>query len=143
MGKSIVRWDSRVSGQRSRCRLRASSHRLDESAAGYSLAGCTPAEPASASPAGFIFDQGLETVNLHRLKGGGIFVRQNEEISVGIDNAESVLLRGLVRLSLTSASSRRSSSVVNTSVGEASGAVRLIIVIQKCQLRMQKARRAS
>ncbi len=26
------------------------SHRLDESAAGYSLAGCAPAEPASASP---------------------------------------------------------------------------------------------
>src|SRR5580693_2779960 len=25
-------------------------HRLDESAAGYSLAGCAPAEPASASP---------------------------------------------------------------------------------------------
>lgn len=39
-------------------------HRLDESAAGYSLAGCTPAEPASASPAGFIFDQPAETVNL-------------------------------------------------------------------------------
>jgi hypothetical protein len=28
-------------------------HRLDEFATGYSLAGCTPAEPASASPAGF------------------------------------------------------------------------------------------
>jgi hypothetical protein len=26
------------------------SHRLDESAAGYSLVGCSPAEPASASP---------------------------------------------------------------------------------------------
>src|SRR5712692_2612702 len=26
------------------------SHRLDESAAGYSLASCAPAEPASASP---------------------------------------------------------------------------------------------
>src|SRR6266853_4237734 len=26
------------------------SHRLDESAAGYSLAGCAPAEPTSASP---------------------------------------------------------------------------------------------
>src|SRR6266403_869200 len=26
------------------------SHRLDESAAGYSLAGCAPAEPAAASP---------------------------------------------------------------------------------------------
>ena len=29
-------------------------HRLDESAAGYSLAGCSPALPASASPAGAI-----------------------------------------------------------------------------------------
>lgn len=27
------------------------AHRLDELAAGYSLAGCSPAEPASASPA--------------------------------------------------------------------------------------------
>ena len=26
---------------------------VDESPAGYSLAGCSPAEPASASPAGF------------------------------------------------------------------------------------------
>src|SRR5580658_8880367 len=29
------------------------SHRLDESATGYSLAGCSPALPASASPAVF------------------------------------------------------------------------------------------
>src|SRR5207245_4642124 len=28
-------------------------HRLDEFPAGYSLAGCSPAEPASASPAGW------------------------------------------------------------------------------------------
>jgi len=28
------------------------SHRLDEFPTGYSLAGCSPAEPASASPAG-------------------------------------------------------------------------------------------
>ena len=28
------------------------AHRLDEFPAGYSLAGCAPAEPASASPAG-------------------------------------------------------------------------------------------
>jgi hypothetical protein len=27
-------------------------HRLDESSTGYSFAGCSPAEPASASPAG-------------------------------------------------------------------------------------------
>ena len=30
---------------------RALAHRTDEFRAGYSLAGCTPAEPASASPA--------------------------------------------------------------------------------------------
>ena len=30
----------------------APAHRLDEFPAGYSLAGCAPAEPASASPAG-------------------------------------------------------------------------------------------
>src|SRR6185437_4137890 len=34
-------------------RLRPESHRLDEFAASYSSAGCTPAVPASASPAGF------------------------------------------------------------------------------------------
>jgi transposase InsO family protein len=36
-------------------------HRLDESPAGYSLAGCSPAEPASASPAGDQ-DEGREVV---------------------------------------------------------------------------------
>ena len=33
-------------------RLHAPTHRFDEYPAGYSLAGCAPAEPASASPAG-------------------------------------------------------------------------------------------
>src|SRR5271169_5896147 len=33
----------------------APAHRLDEFPAGYSLAGCAPAEPASASPAGHHF----------------------------------------------------------------------------------------
>jgi hypothetical protein len=33
---------------------RAPAHRNDESPAGYSSAGCSPAEPASASPAGAI-----------------------------------------------------------------------------------------
>ena len=32
-------------------RIAAPSHRCDEFPAGYSLAGCSPAEPASASPA--------------------------------------------------------------------------------------------
>ena len=30
--------------------VNAPAHRLDESPVGYSLPGCTPAEPASASP---------------------------------------------------------------------------------------------
>jgi hypothetical protein len=71
--------------ERSRFRLRPGSHRLDESATGYSLAGCTPAEPASASPVGFIFNQPTATVNRCRQKDGGFFDRQNEEFSIGID----------------------------------------------------------
>ena len=35
----------------------ALAHRNDEFPAGYSLAGCTPAEPASASPAGIHFSR--------------------------------------------------------------------------------------
>src|SRR5437762_12578825 len=35
---------------------RAPAHRLDEFPAGYSLAGCSPAGPASASPAGSHFE---------------------------------------------------------------------------------------
>src|SRR5271163_2089919 len=48
---------------------RLHSHRHDESAAGYSLASCSPAELASASPTGFILHRSAETVNdscLHR-----------------------------------------------------------------------------
>ena len=41
----------------------APPHRLDESAAGYSLASCSPAELASASPADFIFVRLAEFVN--------------------------------------------------------------------------------
>jgi nucleoside phosphorylase len=62
-----------VSGWRRSCfRLRPRSHRLDEFAASYSLAGCTPAEPASALPAGSIFNQPAETVN-HLLRKVGDF----------------------------------------------------------------------
>lgn len=35
---------------RARLRRHALAHRIDESPVGYSLAGCSPAEPASASP---------------------------------------------------------------------------------------------
>jgi hypothetical protein len=50
------------------------------------LAGCTPAEPASASPAGFIFTPIGWNCKPSPPKDGGIFDRQNEEFSVGIDN---------------------------------------------------------
>ena len=43
------------------------SHRSDEFAAGYSLTGCSPAEPVSASPAGFIFSEPLGDVNRKRV----------------------------------------------------------------------------
>src|SRR5580658_835790 len=57
-------------GRRSIFRLRPRSHRLDEFAASYSSAGCTPALPASASPAGSIFNQPAETVNHHLRRVG-------------------------------------------------------------------------
>ena len=39
-------------GGRGRNHAHARTSRLDESPVGYSLAGCSPAEPASASPTG-------------------------------------------------------------------------------------------
>jgi hypothetical protein len=58
-------------GRRRSCfRLRPRSHRLDEFAASYSLTGCTPALPASASLAGSIFNQPAQLVN-HQLRGVG------------------------------------------------------------------------
>jgi hypothetical protein len=60
----VSRW------RRSSFRLRPRSHRLDEFAASYSLAGCTPALPASALPAGSIFNQLAETVNHHLRRVG-------------------------------------------------------------------------
>ena len=51
--------------------LRLRSHRLDEFAASYSLAGWSPPEPTSALPAGFIFNQPTETVNPHLRKVAG------------------------------------------------------------------------
>jgi hypothetical protein len=54
-----------VSGKRAQqySTVPAPSHRLDESAAGYSLASCSPAELASASPADLIFVRLAEDVN--------------------------------------------------------------------------------
>jgi hypothetical protein len=57
---------------RSCFRLRPRSHRFDEFAASYSLAGWSPPEPTSALPAGFIFDQPAETFN-HLLRGVAYF----------------------------------------------------------------------
>ena len=53
-------------------RLRPGFHRLDEFATGYSLAGCTPAEPASASPIVFHLRaeaRYLSTVSWRRIAG--------------------------------------------------------------------------
>ena len=44
-------------GWRGRNRGPARTSRLDESPVGYSLAGCSPAEPASASPTGATLQQ--------------------------------------------------------------------------------------
>ena len=49
-------------------------HRLDEFAVGYSLAGCSPALPASASPTGFIFILPVEAVKHRRRRLGSCAV---------------------------------------------------------------------
>jgi hypothetical protein len=45
------RWSAPGPAKGARREERVLAHRLDESPAGYSLAGCAPAEPTSASPA--------------------------------------------------------------------------------------------
>ena len=47
----IYRSDGRRWKKRKPTAVGFPAHRFDESPAGYSLAGCSPAEPASASPA--------------------------------------------------------------------------------------------
>ena len=49
-------------------------HRLDEFAVGYSLGGCSPALPASASPTGFIFILPVEAVKHRRRRLGSCAV---------------------------------------------------------------------
>jgi hypothetical protein len=61
--RQIYQSDAASNRRRNRFRLRLRAHRLDEFAASYSLAGCTPALPASASPAGSILKQSAATVN--------------------------------------------------------------------------------
>jgi hypothetical protein len=78
-------------GRRSCCWLRLRSHRLDEFAASYSLAGCTPALPASALPAGVILYQPAETVNQH--------FREVGDFSIGrMGNFQLVLTVGRIGL---------------------------------------------
>jgi hypothetical protein len=67
-------------------RLRPEAHRLDEFAASYSLAGCTPALPASASPAGYYFASASRFCKPPPGGGWGIFDRHNGEFSTGLDN---------------------------------------------------------
>ena len=68
----IYRWDGEAA------RTVSPAHPIDESPAGYSLAGCSPAEPTSASPAEPIVNQNLRlgiTKNTKRQ------VRQKETVS--------------------------------------------------------------
>ncbi len=50
--EEIYRSDVRSKTEREPAKTGSPDHRLDESPAGYSSAGCSPAEPTSASPAG-------------------------------------------------------------------------------------------
>ena len=54
-------------------------------AASYSSAGCTPAVPASASPAAFYVPSTSRNWIPPLDQGWGIFNRQNEEFSTGVD----------------------------------------------------------
>jgi len=47
------------------------THRYDEFPAGYSLAGCAPAEPASASPAGYHRETGRTGSTIEKQRTGG------------------------------------------------------------------------
>ena len=73
--------------RRSHFRLRPGpSHRPDESAAGYSLVGCSPAAPASASPTDlYVLPSGRNCQPPPR-RGWGIFNRNFGEFSTGLDN---------------------------------------------------------
>src|SRR5579862_4585501 len=68
--RQIYQSDMALNRRRSRFRSRLRAHRLDEFAASYSLAGWSPPEPTSASPAGFILKHPAETVNRSLRKVG-------------------------------------------------------------------------
>ena len=69
-------------------------HRLDESAVGYSLASCSPAEPASASPTIIHAQKSGGWRQPPPDEGWGIFTRRFGEFSSGLDTR-------LARASLT------------------------------------------
>ena len=60
-------------------------HRLDESAIGYSLAGCSPAEPASASPTIIHAQKSGGWRQPPPDQGWGVFDRRFGEFSSGLD----------------------------------------------------------
>ena len=62
---------------------------FDEFAASYSLAGCTPALPASASPAGYYLASASRFCKPPPRGGWGIFDRYNGEFSTGLDSARA------------------------------------------------------
>jgi hypothetical protein len=72
--------------------FRPLSHRPDESAASYSLASCTPALLASASPADFILNSGPEFNQPPPSGGWGIFDRLYGDFSSGLDTVSPLTL---------------------------------------------------
>ena len=78
-----------ISGRRRSClRLRLRSHRFDEFAASYSLAGWSPPEPTSALPAGSIFNQPAETVKPYLREVAHFSIGTMAYFSTGIDTPE-------------------------------------------------------
>jgi len=84
MSRSFLRcWDGPV------LLFRPIPHRLDESATSYSLASCTPALLASASPAEFILNSGPEIHQPPPSRGWGIFDRLYGDFSSGLDTRKA------------------------------------------------------
>ena len=76
-------------------------HRFDESATGYSLAGWSPPEPASASPA-VIHAQGSGGWRQPPPdEGWGIFDRRNGEFSTGVDTSGDSVVYAMPKLKQT------------------------------------------
>jgi hypothetical protein len=76
------------------------SHRLDESATGYSLAGCSPALPASASPAVFHAAPNRRKQSSATATGQGIFRAGKRTFRAGQQKALAGTLVGAVQLSM-------------------------------------------